>query len=130
MSTLRGGSSLAAGQSIASDNGKYKLELQGDGNLVVSGPSGVAWTSDTAHKGGTHVDMQQDGNFVLYTPDHSVVWRTDTADRPGAHLVLQDDRNVVIYAADGSTVLWSPNCYLTDAERAAEAHAEAAATQA
>jgi nucleoid-associated protein YgaU len=69
--------------------------------------------------------MQADGNFVLYTASGGVIWRTDTADKPGAHLVLQDDRNIVIYAADGTTVLWSPNTYLTDAEKAAEAQQEA-----
>ena len=125
MTTLASGSSLAAGQSITSDNGKYKLELQADGNLVLSGPTGVGWSSDTAGKGGTHADMQADGNFVLYTADNGVVWRTDTADKPGAHLVLQDDRNIVIYAADGTTVLWTPNCYLSETEKATEAQQEA-----
>ena len=114
MTTLASGSSLAAGQSITSDNGKYKLELQADGNLVLSGPTGVGWSSDTAGKGGAHADMQADGNFVLYT-----------ADKPGAHLVLQDDRNIVIYAADGTTVLWTPNCYLSETEKATEAQQEA-----
>ena len=33
MTTLASGSSLAAGQSITSDNGKYKLELQADGKF-------------------------------------------------------------------------------------------------
>jgi len=125
MTTLASGSSLAAGQSITSDNGRYKLELQADGNLVLSGPTGVGWSSDTAGKGGTHADMQADGNFVLYTADNGVVWRTDTADKPGAHLVLQDDRNIVIYAADGTTVLWTPNCYLSETEKATEAQQEA-----
>jgi nucleoid-associated protein YgaU len=124
MTTLASGSSLAAGQSITSDNGKYKLELQADGNLVLSGPTGVGWSSDTTGKGGTHADMQADGNFVLYTADNGVVWRTDTADKPGAHLVLQDDRNIVIYAADGTTVLWTPNCYLSETEKATEAQQE------
>jgi nucleoid-associated protein YgaU len=49
-----------------------------------------------------------------------------TADTTGpAHLVLQDDRNVVIVAADGTTVLWTPDCYVTEAERAAEEQAAA-----
>jgi nucleoid-associated protein YgaU len=125
MTTLAGGSSLATGQSITSDNGKYKLELQADGNLVLSGPTGVGWTSDTAGKGGAHADMQADGNFVLYSADNGVVWRTDTADKPGAHLVLQDDRNIVVYAADGTTVLWTPNSYLSETEKATEAQQEA-----
>ncbi len=127
MTTLASGSSLAAGQSISSDNGKYKLELQADGNLVLSGAGGTAWETGTAGKDGARVDMQADGNFVLYSAGNDVVWRTDTADKPGAHLVLQDDRNIVIYAADGTTVLWSPNTYLTEAEKAADAQQEAEA---
>jgi hypothetical protein len=67
MTTLTGGSSLAIGQSIISENGTFTLTLQADGNLVLSGPNGVAWSSNTAGKGGTHADMQADGNFVLYT---------------------------------------------------------------
>jgi nucleoid-associated protein YgaU len=125
MTTLASGSSLATGQSITSDNGRYKLELQADGNLVLSGPTGDGWSSDTAGKGGARADMQADGNFVLYTADNGVVWRTDTADKPGAHLVLQDDRNIVVYAADGTTVLWTPNCYLSETEKATEAQQEA-----
>ncbi|MBL8924905.1 MAG: LysM peptidoglycan-binding domain-containing protein [Pseudonocardia sp.] len=68
--------------------------------------------------------MQADGNFVLYAADRGVVWTADTTG-PGAHLVLQDDRNIVIVAADGSTVLWTPNCYVTEAERAADEQAVA-----
>ena len=68
--------------------------------------------------------MQTDGNFVLYAADRGVVWTADTTG-PGAHLVLQDDRNIVIVAADGTTVLWTPDCYVTEAERAAEEQAAA-----
>lgn len=125
MSTLTSGASLAAGQSITSPDGRYTLALQADGNLVLSGPTGPVWDSATAGKGAARADMQADGNLVVYTADNGVVWASDTADKPGAHLVLQDDRNVVVYAADGTTVLWSPNTYVTDADKAAEAQVEA-----
>lgn len=127
MSALTSGSSLTPGQGITSPNGKYKLELQGDGNLVLSGPTGPVWGTMTFGKEVARAAMQADGNLVLYTADNGVVWASDTADKPGAHLVVQDDRNVVIYAADGTTVLWSPNVYTTDEDKAAEAEAEAAA---
>jgi LysM repeat protein len=68
--------------------------------------------------------MQADGNFVLYTADRVAVWDADTTGH-GAHLVLQDDRNIVILADDGVTLLWTPNCYVTEAERAAEENAVA-----
>ena len=120
MNVLSSGSSMKPGDAIVSPNGRYRLELQTDGNLVLTGPRGVAWNSGTWGRPVETADMQADGNFVLYGPDHTVVWKTDTQERPGAHLVLQDDRNLVLYAADGTVVLWSPNCFVPDAERAAE----------
>lgn len=122
--TLASGASLKPGESITSPNGKYRAELQSDGNLVVSGPAGPVWGTMTYGKAVATADMQADGNLVLYTAEHGVVWASDT-DGPGAHLVLQDDRNLVLYAADGGTVLWSPNCYATDEDKAAETKAEA-----
>ena len=125
MNVLSSGSTLKTGDALTSQNGRYRFELQSDGNLVLTGPTGLAWDSDTRGEGAASAEMQADGNFVLYTADRAVVWTAETTG-PGAHLVLQDDRNVVIVAADGTTVLWTPNCYVTEAERAAEEQAVAA----
>jgi LysM repeat protein len=125
MNVLSSGSALKPGDALTSQNGRYRFELQSDGNLVLTGPTGLAWDSDTRGEGAATAEMQADGNFVLYTADRAVVWTAETTG-PGAHLVLQDDRNVVIVAADGTTVLWTPNCYVTEAERAAEEQAVAA----
>lgn len=124
MNVLASGTALKPGDSVTSTNGRYHLELQSDGNLVLTGPTGVAWDSATRGKGVATAEMQADGNFVLYTADRLPVWDADTTG-PGAHLVLQDDRNIVILAADGTTMLWTPNCYVTEAERAAEEQAVA-----
>jgi LysM repeat protein len=127
--TVATGASLKPGEFITSPNGKYKAELQTDGNLVVSGPTGPAWGTMTYNQPVATADMQADGNLVLYTAEHGVVWASNT-EGSGAHLVIQDDRNLVVYAADGSTVLWSPNCYVTDEDKAAEAKLEADAAAA
>ncbi|MBW0091865.1 LysM peptidoglycan-binding domain-containing protein [Pseudonocardia sp. KRD-184] len=126
MSTLSGGSSLAAGQAgITSANGRYTLALQADGDLTVTDGSGaVAWSTGTAGKDVARADMQADGNFVLYTADNGVVWASDT-DAPGGVLELQDDRNLVLYKAD-RTVAWSPNSYISESDKAALDAAEAA----
>ena len=131
MNVLSSGSTLKPGDVVTSANGHYRLELQPDGNLVLSGPRGLAWDSGTRGKGVATAEMQTDGNFVLYTADRGVVWSADTTG-PGAHLVLQDDRNIVIVGADGTTVLWTPASYVTQAERADEdrAIAEQAAQEA
>ena len=124
MNVLSSGSALKPGDALTSQNGRYRLELQTDGNLVLTGPRGLAWDSDTRGKDVATAEMQSDGDFVLYTADRGVVWTAETTG-PGAHLVLQDDRNIVILAADGATVLWTPNCYVTEVERAAEEQAVA-----
>ena len=124
MNVLSSGSTMKPGDAVTSPNGHYRMELQPDGNLVLTGPRGLAWDTATRGSGAATAEMQTDGNFVLSTGDRRVVWSADTAG-PGAHLVLQDDRNLVILAADGATVLWTPNCYLTEAERAAEEEAVA-----
>ena len=58
-----------------------------------------------------HLDMQNDGNLVLYrTDDNKPIWHTDTWPRPlgwhrgGDHVIMQTDGNLVVYAKreDGS----------------------------
>ena len=119
MNVLTSGASLKPGDAITSPNGRYRLELETTGDLVLNGPTGAAWKSGTWGKSVETAEMQTDGNFVLYAPGRVPVWDTKS-DGPGGHLVLQDDRNIVIYARDGFTVLWTPNCYVPDADRAAE----------
>ena len=96
MNVLSSGSALKPGDALTSQNGRYRFELQSDGNLVLTGPTGLAWDSDTRGEGAATAEMQADGNFVLYTADRAVVWTAETTG-PGAHLVLQDDRNIVIW---------------------------------
>lgn len=67
---------LSAGESRTSDNGQYRL------------------------------DMQQDGNLVLYrTSDNAPLWAAGTNDRGGTRAVMQDDGNLVVYK--DSDPLWA-----------------------
>jgi hypothetical protein len=57
-----------------------------------------------------HLDMQTDGNLVLYsTPGTSnYVWATWTQGHPGAFAVLQGtDGNLVVYPPGGGAGLWA-----------------------
>jgi surface antigen len=104
-SILSAGQSLAAGQSLWSTDGRYKAVMQGDGNFVEYGPSGVVWASGT-RVAGSHIVMQGDGNLVIYPPSGPAVWSTSTHGAGGRY-ALQTDGNSVIYFA--STPLWSSN---------------------
>ncbi len=117
--TLNPGQSLGIGQQLQSNNGKYILVMQADGNLVQyegmpSAPRAV-WATNTwtlpATARPVRADMQQDGNFVLYNSTNNPAWSTDTWNHPGAKLVLQDDRNLVIYDPNNRP-LWAHNLWI------------------
>jgi hypothetical protein len=103
--TLTANHSIAANQSLASCNGTYNLDMQGDGNLVLYHSGSAIWSSGTAGTAAVKASMQGDGNFVLYTSTGTAVWSTKTSST-GARLSVQNDGNVVIYSATG-TALWS-----------------------
>lgn len=54
------------------------LVMQGDGNLVVYGPAGAAYNTQTGGNPGTVGYVQDDGNFVLYAPDGRALWANGT----------------------------------------------------
>lgn len=75
-SILSAGQELQAGQNLVSPAGQYTLDMQTDGNLVVYGNGCVIWASNTAGTG-----------------SHN-------------HLIMQGDGNLVIYTSAGKPV-WS-----------------------
>ncbi len=104
--TLTANQQLAAGQSLASCNGDYTLDMQGDGNLVLYQSGTALWSSGTAGSSADRALMQGDGNFVLYNSAGTAEWSTKTAGDTGADLSVQNDGNLVLYSASG-TALWS-----------------------
>lgn len=97
---------LQTDQSLISDNGQYRLTVQLDGNLVLYGPSGPVWATNTScFACGSYLIMQQDGNLVLYTGSGQALWATNRFGS-GARLVVQDDGNLVVYSGTNQ-VIWS-----------------------
>lgn len=97
---------LSPGQSISSDNGRYVLVMQTDGNLVYYRTSDWVprWNSQTQSPG-AFAPMQGDGNFVVYASGGAPLWNSQTGGNPGAFLAAQDDGNLVIYG--GGRALWN-----------------------
>ncbi|MEZ5040336.1 MAG: patatin-like phospholipase family protein [Saprospiraceae bacterium] len=94
-------------KTLTSLDGRFKLSMQTDGNLVLYGPEGDAiWWSDTYGKTVSSAIMQSDGNFVLYAPGSVPVWSSGTYGNPGALLCVQNDGNIVINNAAGNPI-WS-----------------------
>lgn len=104
---LGAGSQLDPCQSISSPNADYQLTMQCDGNLVLTAqPSNhLVWASGTNFTGSV-LQVQADGNAVVYSPGHVARWETGTAQYAGAVLALQDDGNLVV-VAPGNRPVWA-----------------------
>ena len=99
------GVALFAGDALVSPNGRYSLDYQVDGNLVVYEDRRRAlWSSVTAGTSAGRAVMQGDGNLVVYDAGSRVVFASGTGGHPGAQLVMQDDGNLVIYAVNGAPI--------------------------
>ena len=107
---LTAGQGLIPGESITSENGKYKLILQLDANLVLYAGTTPLWASGTS--GHTiypwFVTMQGDGNLVLYDSEGQAYWASRTNGNPGSLVIAQNDGNLVIYNSDGHAI-WATN---------------------
>jgi hypothetical protein len=102
---------LNNGQKLFSADGRFRLDMQSDGNLVmytVEG-GGYRWSTGTAGSGADKAVMQQDGQFCLYNRVGELKWSTYTRDAQSV-LKLQNDGNLVVYNALGRPV-WNAGGY-------------------
>ena len=101
---------LRRDMSVKSSDGRYTFAMQGDGNLVMYGPSGRAiWSTDrytSNWRSQEYVIFQGDGNLVTYGGGRAI-WHTSTGGRGGNHFEVQSDGNLVVYR--DSTPLWASN---------------------
>lgn len=88
----------ATRQAILTVEGSTLLANQG---LSGSPPQGFV-TSNREFQ----LDMQPDGNLVLYNNYSRPLWSTSTGGNPGAFVAMQGDGNLVVYSSSGQA-LWS-----------------------
>jgi hypothetical protein len=108
--TMVAGQSLGIGQQLNSCDGRFRLVLQGDGNLVLY-KNGFTplWFTGTQGQPAHYAPLQGDGNFVLYGTSLQALWNSGTQGFPGAYLALQNDGNLVIY--QGGVARWNTGTY-------------------
>ncbi|RKT53669.1 ricin-type beta-trefoil lectin domain protein [Saccharothrix australiensis] len=101
------GERLSAGQSKWSPDGRFRLTMQPDGNLVLYAQADGAalWSSVTWGSGATHAILQPDGNLVVYTAAGEAKWHTWTFGTAAERFVVQSDSNIVLYGPD-ATPYW------------------------
>jgi surface antigen len=118
---LGAGESLAPGQAIVSPQGRYRLVLQDDGNVVEVDQDGdPVWATGTS--GDTRLQLDPSGDLVVRDDTDAAQWSAGTS-TPGASLAVQDDGNIVLYV--GEEAVWSRG----DEERRRAEAADAAATK-
>jgi hypothetical protein len=79
---------------------KYKLELQTDGNLVLYNPSGRPTWATGTEGRGAILKIHGDGNVVLYDAANRPLWATNTDRHWGIFFSIQNDGNLVVYRDD------------------------------
>jgi hypothetical protein len=106
---LNPGEFLNHGEQLVAENGRYVLQMQEDGNVVVRMSGNIAtWASGTDGHPGAILKMQDDGNLVVIAPGNNPVWSSRTDGRPSCVLFIQDDGNAVVYA-EGNRAVWASN---------------------
>ena len=106
-STLPAGQTLMPGERIESPNKRFRLVMQGDGNLVLYRDGRHAiWASDTSGAAGSRAVMQSDGNLVVVN-GAMPRWSARTQGFDGAALAVQDDGNLVVYHAGRAIWTWA-----------------------
>lgn len=103
---------LAKNQWLASENEKYILMMNENGNLVLSfnNQNRVLWQSNTTGRGDRLV-MEESGNLAIYDYGKYAVWHSDTEGR-GEYAQLENDANLVVYDSNG-LVIWSTKMKLS-----------------
>jgi hypothetical protein len=96
---LNPGQPLFTDGSITSGDGRFRLIMQTDGNLVIyrTSDNRALWATGTQGTDVHRAVMQTDGNLVLYHVSNAPAWASNTAGKPGSYLIMQNDGNMVIY---------------------------------
>jgi hypothetical protein len=106
---------LKRGEKLISQNGRFTLWMQVDGNLVLyDGVPSVAtayWATNTSGRPPGQIPiratMQTDGHLVLYDEANQAVWGSGVwGNFINPHLEMQDDGNLVIYH-NGWQPIWA-----------------------
>jgi hypothetical protein len=100
---LRTGQKLETGRSLYSRNGRHRLEMALDGNVIEWGDGILAmWKTDTERTGeANYLTLEADGALVVRKSDGTEVRAVPgTKGCGGTKLVLQDDAQLVLLRDD------------------------------
>lgn len=94
---------LLSGESLWSNDGRFRLTFQNDGNLVLYYANEPLWASNTMGKAEKGIVGIEDGNLAVYDNTlKNAVWSSNTKGNGRGSLVVQNDGNVVLYKPGGN----------------------------
>jgi hypothetical protein len=106
---LLAGDRLQAGQFLISTNGRGRVDMGADGNLVTSIPGLVTYQSGTRDMTGRAVlGFSADGNLVIYDNRGRPMLNYATGGRGGAQMVIGDD-GVLRIVTNANGLVWASN---------------------
>ncbi|MBX8512693.1 hypothetical protein K5D34_23685 [Pseudomonas cichorii] len=117
---------MTPGQFLLSPNGRFRLELHDDGNLVIKDNGVVIWVADNSQPYSLTLSRKQKGapwlvvsnSGFLYDPARSRLWvaeSTHTKDKSHwyhSHMSMQDDGNLIIYDDRAGNLLWARSGFI------------------
>jgi hypothetical protein len=107
--TLASNEFLRWDESRTSDDGRFTLVHQADGNVVLYADGDRAlWSNGTVGLDSDVLIMQDDGNVVLYATDGSALWNSGTAGNSGAQLEVRVDGRFVVVDQHRRILLTQP----------------------
>lgn len=98
-STLNAPDALWAGQQLVSANGQYSLDMQTDGNLVIYGNGNALWGSGTNGTGSNNVLVMQSDGNLVIWSGSTAVW--------GSNTVGSGSNNSLSIQNDGNLVIYT-----------------------
>ena len=104
------GQGLQPGQSLLSQDARFSLSLQSDGNVVVRQGGTVLWSTGATGAAPSELIFQADGNLVEYDTSGKVLWQSNSAGLLGQTLIQQNDGNLVIYDTSNKPIWASNTC--------------------
>lgn len=117
-SALSAGEQLQRNEYLSSSSGRFRLTLQGDGNVVLRDmTTGTSlWSTRTNGTAAWRLSLQSsDGNLVLRESDGSSLWSSGTSRSGAVRLVMQDDGNLQLFNPAGTSV-WSTKTRVDDSD--------------
>lgn len=108
---LTAGTTLKAGGYLHTATGGTVLDMQADGNLVIYVNGHAAWSSKTSGNPGATATLQSDGNFVVYSPAGRALWNTRT-NGVGAGVRLVLQSDGNLVLYKSSHAVWSTHTHL------------------